>query len=174
MKEIWKNVPGFQGYQVSSLGRAKSLDRMIQSKGDQKRGPYQRKIPGKLLEASRDAEGYRHVYKVGRIHRAVLLAFVGPCPEGQEVRHRDGDKENNSLKNLLYGTRSENQLDRVGHGTSHRGEQHPMVKLTTQQVIVIKKDRGATTQRALAKRFGVTAGCVRSILIGRNWGWLCL
>jgi hypothetical protein len=53
------------------------------------------------------------------VHRLVLAAFVGPCPEGMEVRHLDGNPANTRLANLRYGTHSENELDKVRHGTHH-------------------------------------------------------
>lgn len=55
-----------------------------------------------------------------QIHRLVLRAFVGPCPEGMEVLHADDDPMNNNLGNLRYGTRSENQYDRVRNGIHHQ------------------------------------------------------
>src|SRR5690606_11217835 len=54
-----------------------------------------------------------------RVHRLVMEAFVGPLPEGMEVRHLDDDPDNNALSNLVYGTRSENLEDRVRLGTHH-------------------------------------------------------
>ena len=56
-------------------------------------------------------------FKERRVHRLVLEAFVGPCPEGYETRHRNGDKTDNRLLNLMWGTRSDNRLDNVEHGT---------------------------------------------------------
>jgi hypothetical protein len=55
------------------------------------------------------------------VHVLVAAAFLGPCPDGQEVRHLDGDKLNNCLDNLIYGTRSENNLDTVRHGHHKKG-----------------------------------------------------
>ena len=49
------------------------------------------------------------------VHSLVALAFHGPCPDGLEVRHLDGDHRNNRPENLQYGTRSENVLDQVDH-----------------------------------------------------------
>jgi len=46
----------------------------------------------------------------------VLEAFVGPCPEGMECCHRDGNPANNHVGNLYWGTRSENLYDAVRHG----------------------------------------------------------
>jgi len=65
------------------------------------------------------------------VHQLVLEAFVGPCPPGMEVRHLNGDAGDNRLENLRYGTRSENMLDRVTHGThnlankTHCPQGHP-------------------------------------------------
>lgn len=48
-----------------------------------------------------------------------MEAFVGPCPEGMEVCHNNGDCTDNRLENLRYDTKSANMLDRVRHGTHH-------------------------------------------------------
>jgi hypothetical protein len=59
------------------------------------------------------------------VHSLVLEAFVGPA-FGRDVRHKDGSKTNNALINLEYGTRTENILDAVRHGTwlSEKRRQH--------------------------------------------------
>lgn len=61
------------------------------------------------------------------VHQLVAAAFIGPCPEGQEVRHWDGDPSNNAASNLLYGTHAENMQDMVRHGRNfnrNRGKTH--------------------------------------------------
>lgn len=57
--------------------------------------------------------------KVQRVwaHQAVMLAFVGPRPNGQEIRHLDGDPSNNRRSNLRYGTHAENMRDALDQGT---------------------------------------------------------
>lgn len=52
------------------------------------------------------------------VHRLLMRTFVGPPPPGQEVRHLDGDRLNIDLSNLAYGTRTEQRLDDVRHGTN--------------------------------------------------------
>lgn len=53
------------------------------------------------------------------VHQLVAHVHIGPCPPGQDVRHLDGNPANNDASNLAYGTRSQNVLDSVAHGT-HR------------------------------------------------------
>ena len=48
-----------------------------------------------------------------------MAAFVGPCPDGMEVCHNNGDATDNRLENLRYGSHSENMLDKRKHGTNH-------------------------------------------------------
>lgn len=107
--EHWLPVPGYEGlYEVSDLGRVHSTPR-----------PRTR---GGILSNGTNGHYYPHVslWSDGRrlsrdVHALVLEAFIGPCPPGCEVRHLDGDKANCALANLAYGTRGENNLDRIRH-----------------------------------------------------------
>ena len=105
MKEIWKDVVGYEGsYKVSNLGNVKSLDRQC--------GFMKRK--GQLLHPS-TFKGYKIVglslpssHSTCRVHRLMMIAFV-PNPENKpEVNHIDGDKGNNNLNNLEWATSKEN------------------------------------------------------------------
>lgn len=117
MSEEWRPIPGFPGYEVSDLGRVRSLDRD---------GLDGRRLKGRVLRPG-VSRRYRVVSlrRAGRtvtngIHELVLLAFVGPRPEGAVTRHLNGDGADNRLVNLAYGTQSENLFDRREHGTSDR------------------------------------------------------
>ncbi|HDY88505.1 MAG TPA: hypothetical protein ENH82_10410, partial [bacterium] len=120
MNEVWKNIPHYENwYQISNMGRVKSLTR-------KHRFGYSKKI--KILQPFPNHKGYLRVdlRKDGQrdcrqIHRLVLEAFVSLCPERMECRHLDGNPQNNRLDNLMWGTRSENQQDRIVHGTSNNG-----------------------------------------------------
>lgn len=108
IEEIWKEIPGYPGYVVSSFGRVVSLK------------PYKQG----LKVATLDRRGYLRVAVSvdgvahgPRVHQLVALAFLGPRPGGMEVRHLDGDRTRNVPWNLAYGTSSENQRDKVAHGT---------------------------------------------------------
>lgn len=122
--EIWKPIVGYEGsYEVSNLGRVKSLTRVTD------RG---RKWRGRMMTPYPMRNGYLIVtlWRNGRqrtqlVHRLVLAAFVGPPKGGQEGLHRDGNQTNNTLVNLAWGSHSENQLDQVAHGNhTHASKTH--------------------------------------------------
>lgn len=141
--EEWRAVPGFEGkYEVSDLGRVRSLDRIIDSPGSP-RG-YPRPIKGRLLKPQDHSGGYLQITLCGELHIVswvVLSAFVGPRPSGLEACHNDGDKKNNTRSNLRWDTPVRNAADKVEHGTAPRGEQNGCAKLTVEDVLAIRKDR---------------------------------
>lgn len=55
-----------------------------------------------------------------KVHRLVLEAFVGPCPDGTVGCHNDGDTTNNSVGNLRWDTPGANNRDKRTHGTDHQ------------------------------------------------------
>lgn len=65
------------------------------------------------------SEGGKRTTK--QVHRLVAEAWIGPCPNGQEVCHGEGGQLDNSVSNLRYGTRSDNGLDKRRDGT-HGGK----------------------------------------------------
>jgi len=116
---VWLPVPQYEGfYEVSDDGEVRSVGRKVKCYGGF------RTIKGKVLKPSLSDDGY-HVVSISRgdhkqetvhVHRIVLLAFVGPCPEGMETRHDDGSRTNNRLSNICWGTPEENWIDRKRHG----------------------------------------------------------
>lgn len=160
------------GYFVSDDGRVFS---------EQTRGPRGRRVsdPRRERVPSRSKK-YLHVtlHVDGRkitvdVHKLVAEAFIGPCPRGLEVRHKDGDQRNNGYRNLEYGTRSQNMHDKERHGTATIGERHPMVKLTEAKVREIRaadcSRRG--TMAALARTYGVAPSTI-TIIRQRKKTWL--
>lgn len=117
--EIWKPVIGWEGlYSVSDLGRFRGEDRSIQTSSG-----HPQRIRGRIIEGSPNQSGHLQVllcnagYEVPRlIHRLILEAFVGPCPEGMEGCHWDDNPANNALSNLRWGTDSDNSFDSVRNG----------------------------------------------------------
>lgn len=105
------------------------------------------------------------------VHRLVLTAFVGTCPEGMECCHNDGNPSNNRVENLRWDTHAENQRDRNKHGTDNRGERHWRCLLTAEQVIEIRKRyrNGETNKQQLAAIYSVSDGTIRSLLSRKSW-----
>lgn len=103
----------------------------------------------------------------------MLAAFVGPCPEGLEVCHLDGDPLNNRLSNLRYDTRSANNLDKVGHGTATRGERNGYARMTEETVRDARaRSAAGEPDRGIAATFGVHPETIAYIRRGRTWAWL--
>lgn len=101
------------------------------------------------------------------VHRLVLETFVGLRPKGCEARHLNGDPADNRLRNLCWGTRAENYVDRVKHGRATLGERNPAAKLTAVQVAEIRSS--AETQRALSVRLGLSQATVSNIRTRKTW-----
>lgn len=102
-----------------------------------------------------------------RVHHAVLLAFVGPRPEGQECRHLDDDPANNHRLNLCWGTRLENRRDRIQLGNEPRGEDKPGHRLTSADVTAIRTD--TRSSRVVGLQYGVSHTAVLRIRRGERW-----
>lgn len=124
MSEEWRAVPGYEGaYEVSDLGRVRSVDR---------RDELGRTRRGVVLKPSVRADGHAQValsregrVRAAKVHVLVAAAFLGARPSGLDIRHVNGDGLDNRLENIRYGTRRDNLLDAVEHGT------HAMTKRTT-------------------------------------------
>lgn len=106
--EVWTSVLGWDGhYAVSDLGRVKSLDREV----------IGRKYKSRILKQNSNSYGYlcvnlssNGVVRSTAVHRVVLEGFTG-YHDGLVVRHKDNNKQNNRLDNLMWGTHAENMMD---------------------------------------------------------------
>lgn len=172
--EEWRDIPGFEGYyQASSAGRIRSLDRVQEMDG--RWGRFKRKKHGRIVRPHAGRHGYmltalcRDSEKTKTsVHRVVCETFHGPCPsDAHQVAHIDGVRENNAPHNLRWVTQSENERDKVKHGTYHHGGQ----KLTAADVRTIKAHPD-DCENALAERFGVSDATIRDIRAQRTWRWV--
>lgn len=130
--ENWRSIFGYEGlYEVSDLGKVRSIDRVVVSSAG-----WSAFKKGTILKPIDNRNGYKYVslWKNGRvrreyIHRLVATTFLGdpPSPEYQ-VAHGDGIKDNNALLNLRWATPRENASDRVLHGTDRTGVQKDSCK----------------------------------------------
>lgn len=117
MSENWRPVPGYSAYEVSDLGRLRSVDR-IDAAGKRRRGRLlspRKAHKGHLVAALREAGVRKDIL----MHHLVLITFVGPRPDGMECCHWNDDPADNRLANLRWDTRSANILDSVRNGTHH-------------------------------------------------------
>jgi len=122
---VWVDIPGFEGrYQVSSTGDVRSFTR--KGPGDFKNTQPRMRKPDVTKLGYREITlflpGGQRVRK--RISRLVLESFVGPCPEGHEASHKDGNSMNDSLSNLAWKTHLENIHDKYEHGTMYYGKRN--------------------------------------------------
>jgi hypothetical protein len=119
--EMWIDIPNYENiYQISNMGRVKSLTRIIENK----KGQIQ-KYKGKILSPRLSNRGYFQINlsennktTLFSLHRLVMLTFVGPS--NLLVDHIDRNPENNKLENLRYVTNQENNFNRGAKGYSYR------------------------------------------------------
>lgn len=124
-QEKWVPVVGWEGlYEVSDHGRVRSLDRMVTTSGTR---PYTYFKAGRMLRLSPVTRNHYPTVPLSRdgvtvttyVHRLVLEAFVGPCPEGMRCCHWDDVGSNNHLSNLRWDTQVNNGLDMTRNGNNH-------------------------------------------------------
>jgi hypothetical protein len=147
----WKEVPGWSGFYVTCDGQI--------------RGPS-----GRELRPMRHESGHLYVTRTRRslklyIHRAVLLAFVGPPEPDQETRHLNGQPDDNRLENLAWGTVLEQRADDRRNGVLHG---HPQA-LTAEQAREIRGLKGVAPSRVIGARFGVSHTAILRIWRGTAW-----
>lgn len=124
MEEIWKDVPGYEGYyQVSNLGEVKSVEREVKFTKRNKQGfDGVRVYPERILKPATDGRGYKfvrlshHCDKPAtlKVHRIVLMAFLPVHEDGKDqVNHINGLRFDNRLENLEWCSGRENQLHSI-------------------------------------------------------------
>lgn len=128
---------------------------------------------------SRKADtGYAKLNRRGRIvhaHRVMCELAHGEAPAGQpEAAHSCGRGHLGCIHpgHLRWASRSENFRDKRDHGTNPRGEDTSCAVLTEAQVLEVVALAKASSERKLARKFGVHRSTINCILSGRSWGWL--
>ncbi len=174
MQEVWRPVVGWEGlYSVSDWGRVRREARVTTNGA---------RLPQRLRSPGVNREGYRVVRLQGNgragtynVATLVALAFLGPRPEKQVVRHGTGGQLDDSLANLCWGTEKENCADKLRDGTHQRGEQSGRAKLTVEQVRFARhlydaKEKGAISR--LAREWNVSLQTVWLAATRKQWAWL--
>lgn len=173
--EIWKDVPGYEGYyQVSDQGRVKSVARTVVVPRTKWGVEGKRKVNEAVMSLQTDSRNRVFVAlrrgglaKRFTVASLVAAAFVGPRPKGLLVLHGDGDSTNNRAGNLRYGNHSDNIEDARRHGTLTQGEKQWLAKLTAVDVKFIRGTKLSGVD--LAAQYGVTPACVSAVRQRKNW-----
>ena len=158
--EIWKDIKGFPGYQISCFGRCKS--------------------PNKILKTIITEKGYHRIdlrnnnkRKSKKIHILVITHFGEPKPSPEyECNHKDGDKRNNWNTNLEWMTHQENVQHSYDIGLScKKGELNGNAKLSNKKVLQIRKlyKSNNYTQTELALSFRVSITTISGIINYTIW-----
>ena len=134
-----------------------------------------------LFDGSTNGNGYGKMTFGGKtvaVHRYALTLFAGPCPEGMETCHATADICGNrhcfSPAHLRWGTREENEADKIPDGTTTRGALNGNAKLDEADVLEIRRRyaAGGTSQRKLAAEYGVSPAQIHGIIRRRRWAYL--
>lgn len=177
MREQWIGVVGWEDlYQVSTHGNVRSVDRIVRNS----RGFGKHKVRGKLLKPGKSwgrllvVLSRNGLHTTRLVHHLVLEAFVGPCPEGMECCHYDGNALNNHLDNLRWDTRAGNVADAMRHGTHVHpvacGEKHPNSKLTDSRVRAIRAGHFAGMDYdGLANVHKVSKNAIACVVQRKTW-----
>lgn len=170
MNEQWRDVVEYEGfYQVSNLGRVRSVDRVVRHP---RGGATRRK--GKILSPFPSSK-YGHVAvklcKKGvetsvQVHRIVLEAWIGPCPDGCECCHENGIASDNAVSNLRWDTRVSNGRDMMMHG-NHKTTRTRIVRSDGKEyasMVDAAKDVGCAYQ-------SISAACRDLTNYVKGYGW---
>lgn len=171
-EEEWRSIRGLEGYyEVSSLGRVRSMNRIaVRIDG------IQLTYRGRILKAIPNARGYWTVWPTKnrkkitkRVHFLVAEAFLGPRPDGMEACHKDDDKSRNIPSNLYYTTHQQNVADRGSNGHTARGIQHGKAKLTDDDIRQIRSLKGHISGRRIGNLYGVSHTNIQDIQSRKTW-----
>ena len=166
----FRQIPGYPRYSIDESGNMLSIRR-------RGAGPDRQWSEARQLCPKRDRDGYLRASLRKDNHRSffyvhvlVLMAFVGPRPEGMQCRHLDGSKDNNHVSNLAWGTAKQNQHDSILHGTASRGEKCGTSKLKPADVLKIRRRRAnGEILRVIADDFRVSFACISHAANRRTW-----
>ena len=175
-KEVWKDIEGYEGhYQVSNLGRVKSLDRVVEhAKGK----ITKRTLKGSILK-TKLVYGYEYVslskdnkLKSYRVHRLVAKAFIPNPNNYPAVNHKDEDRSNNNVSNLEWCT--------YKYNNEYSGTREKAVNANKKKVRCIETGEIFESTAEAARHYGLKspsdiAGCCRGTKkssAGHTWEYI--
>jgi hypothetical protein len=172
--EIWKAVVGYEGlYEVSSLGRVRSLPHIVPNRSSK----YT--TIGKVLRQAPDRRGYLQVHlssgkkvETKKVHRLVATAFIGEPPQADShVNHRDFKVDNNAATNLEWCSSRQNIRHSVLAGRLDATVSPRRAKKLTAETVGIIRAASASGEpnMRIAKRIGVSRRTIDRIISGKIW-----
>ncbi len=163
--EEWRDVSGYNGlYKVSNLGRIKSFHFNKEYIKKQTINDWGYPTVGLCGLIHKPRKG-----KQVKVHKLVMLAFVGEKPKGLVCCHNDGNPKNNCIDNLRYDTEVGNQADRYLHGTRTVGERNGKTKLTNIEVLTIRRNHKIFGIKNMANFFTYSYSGMRGLIKARTW-----
>ena len=167
--EIWKEVKDYEGiYQVSNLGRIKSLSRL------NLRGF---KIKEKIIKGGIDTHGYQMINltkdgirKTILVHRLVSKHYICNAFDKPDVNHKNGIKTDNRVSNLEWSTTQENVTHAYENGlcSSKTGAENGRALLNESQVLEIRQIKNKKISK-IAIEYNVSWSCISSIINRKTW-----
>lgn len=160
-------IKGYEGlYEIDQDGNVFSL---------WNRGRKTKRLQPKKIAHLNNGNGYFYVIlcknkhkKNHYVHRLIAENFISGF--GRDVAHKDGDRSNNKVGNLMWCSHKENESHKKLHGTFLYGNKAPWSKLTESDVRQIYLERGAGSMvKDIAKRFKVCPTAISAIFNGKNW-----
>jgi hypothetical protein len=170
MDSLWTEVEGWPDYFVSDSG-------LVSSSKPRRNYAKAPETPRELSQKT-DRYGYKVVRLYNKedskyltVHTLVLTSFTRAKKEGEVCRHLDGNRQNNWLGNLRWGSPKENSQDAKSHGTLMKGGGVNTARLTEEQVLQIRGQIDICFS-SLSREFGVTPSTIRNAYLGITWSHL--
>jgi len=167
LDEKWKEIKNYPSYKISDHGRIK---RIKTSKGAR---------AGKILKSNIGSHGYLSINlcedgeaKSFLVHKLVTEAFLGQCPEGCQVNHKDGNKLNPCIENLEHVEPKENIKHSMKLGLrDNEGKNNGNSKLKEKDILKIRKlyRTGNYIQEEIARMFNISRSLISHIVNNEIW-----
>lgn len=158
---MWKPIPDFPDYEASDSGliRNSVTGRVRNIKARNCNGTGYYMTPMRV----------NGQWRLRTVHRLVAAAFLGPCPSGREVNHKNSNKLDNCADNLEYVTHQQNS--RHHFDTRTRPDPRESFSPAMREQILIELKSGCT-QNSLATKYGVAQATISKIARGKGYKWV--